>query len=236
MRNYFVSLMVVIAGISSCSSGNSGKQDQESFTITEDFEEERKKVSIDTNHGEMIVELYNETPLHRDNFLKLVEEGFYNGLLFHRVITQFMIQGGDPESKNAAPGQMLGNGGPGYTIPAEFNETLLHEKGALSAARLGDQINPEKESSGSQFYIVQGQTYTNEELDTFEQRMGKKLSAKQREIYTTVGGTPHLDGGYTVFGKVISGMNIIEEIAAVETDGNNRPLEDVVIVEMKTVE
>ncbi|MFW6249403.1 MAG: peptidylprolyl isomerase, partial [Bacteroidota bacterium] len=233
---YLLSLMILIAGVSSCSSGNSGKQTHESSTMTEDVEEGRKIVSINTNYGEMVVELYNETPLHRDNFIKLVEDGFYNGLLFHRVINQFMIQGGDPESKNAAPGQMLGNGGPGYTIPAEINENLLHEKGALAAARLGDQVNPDKESSGSQFYIVQGQTYTNAELDTLEQKMGKTLSAKQRETYTSIGGTPHLDEGYTVFGKVISGMNIIDEIAVVQTDENNRPLEDVVIVEMKIVE
>ncbi len=222
--------------MSSCSSSNSGNQSNENEIVTQNFEEERKKVSVSTSSGDLIIELYNETPLHRNNFIQLVNDGFYDGLLFHRVINQFMIQGGDPESKNAQPGQMLGNGGPGYTIPAEFNENLLHEKGALAAARLGDQVNPDKESSGSQFYIVQGRTYTNEELDTFEQRMGKAMSAKQREIYTSVGGTPHLDGGYTVFGKVISGMDIIDEIAAVETDGNNRPLEDVVIIEMKIVE
>jgi len=172
------------------------------------------------------VKLYNETPLHRDNFLKLAAEGFYNGLLFHRVINEFMIQGGDPDSRNAKQGQQLGNGGPGYTIPAEILPGLFHKKGVLAAARLGDNMNPRKESSGSQFYIVQGKAFTNEELDFFESRTGVKYTAAQRAAYTTLGGTPHLDGGYTVFGEVTEGLEVVDKIAKVAVDGNSRPLKD----------
>ncbi|MBO4541749.1 MAG: peptidylprolyl isomerase [Bacteroidales bacterium] len=163
-------------------------------------------VLISTSMGDIKVKLYNETPLHRDNFIKLVKEGYYNGLLFHRVINNFMIQGGDPDSKNAPSGQMLGNGGPDYTIPAEIIPELKHVKGSLAAARMGDQVNPKRESSGSQFYIVQNDN-----------------------------GTPHLDGAYTIFGQTIEGMDVIDKIAQVKTDRFNRPIEDVKIISMKIV-
>ena len=181
---------------------------------------------ITTSFGNMIIELYDETPLHRDNFIKLVSNNFYDGTLFHRVIPNFMIQGGDPESKEAKPGIHLGNGGPGYTIPAEFVDKLFHKKGVLAAARLGDAVNPNRESSGSQFYIVQGQVYSEEKLRSFGLRSGKKYTKEQIKSYTTVGGTPHLDGGYTVFGEVVKGLEVIEAIANVKRDENNRPLKD----------
>lgn len=242
----------------------------------------RKRVKLTTEFGSMIIELYNETPQHRDNFLKLSAEGFFNDLLFHRVIQSFMIQGGDPDSRNAASGVRLGNGGPGYTLPAEFDSTLIHRKGALSAARLGDQGNPQKRSSGSQFYIVQGQTIPLTAIDQMEQRTNQQqinalinkylkdpenkevyylmdslqraqnfdaVNAKYREIelivkelpeykpfqltklqkdaYSTVGGTPHLDNNYTVFGQVVEGLNVIDSIAAQPTDKADRPQQDV---------
>jgi cyclophilin family peptidyl-prolyl cis-trans isomerase len=187
----------------------------------------RRQVLITSEFGEIKIELYDETPLHRDNFIKLVEEGLYDQTLFHRVINGFMIQGGDPDSKNAAPGQQLGMGGPGYTVPAEFVSTFIHEKGSLAAARQGDQVNPMKESSGSQFYIVHGRVFSPEELDMFEQRSGKVFTNEQRKAYTTVGGAPHLDGEYTVFGRVVEGLEAIDKIAAVEVDRANRPLDDV---------
>lgn len=184
-------------------------------------------VELSTRFGNMTILLYNETPQHRDNFVRLVEEGFYNDLLFHRVIKQFMVQGGDPDSKTAQPGAALGTGGPGYTVPAEFTNALIHQKGALSAARMGDAVNPEKASSGSQFYIVQGQTYTAETLNGMEARSGRQYTDEQKAIYAEKGGTPHLDGGYTVFGQVIKGLEVIDQIAAVATDSRDRPVEDV---------
>ncbi len=193
------------------------------------------KVKIETTKGTIIVKLYNETPLHRDNFVKLVKEKYFDSLLFHRVINAFMIQGGDPDSKNANSGQMLGNGGPDYTIAAEFNETLIHKKGVLAAARTSDQMNPEKRSSGSQFYIVQGQPFKSEQIENISTRTGFQYTESQKTIYETIGGTPHLDGNYTVFGEVISGLDVIDAIAAVKTDGNNRPLEDVRIISMTII-
>ena len=184
-------------------------------------------VEISTDFGTMKFKLYNETPKHRDNFIKLAKEGFYNGTLFHRVIKDFMIQGGDPQSKNAAPDVMLGNGGPGYTIPAEFNSKLIHKKGALAAARLGDQVNPQKASSGSQFYIVQGKPMTAAELNMMAARKKITYTPEQIKIYETEGGTPFLDMDYTVFGETISGMHVLEKIAAVATNPQNRPLQDV---------
>jgi peptidyl-prolyl cis-trans isomerase B (cyclophilin B) len=184
-------------------------------------------VEIETDFGKMTVQLYNSTPQHRDNFIKLVEDGFYDGLLFHRVIEGFMIQGGDPNSKNAKANSRLGSGGPGYTIPAEFVDSLIHVKGALSAARQGDQVNPEKRSSGSQFYIVQGRTMTEEELGILGGRKGIRYTKDQREAYTTLGGTPFLDRDYTVFGRVIDGLDVIDKIAAVETQPGDRPKKDV---------
>ena len=186
------------------------------------------EVLISTKFGDMKVLLYNETPKHRDNFVKLINKKFYDGTLFHRVIKNFMIQGGDPNSVNAKPDATLGNGGPGYTIDAEIVPKYFHKKGALAAARLGDRANPKKKSSGSQFYIVKGKIYGDKELDAMELRMGKKFSEEQREAYKTIGGTPNLDGEYTVFGEVIQGLNIIDKIAAVETDkATNRPLKDI---------
>lgn len=265
MMKKLAHILVISLLISGISCSNSGKTNDGNIVI------------IDTDYGKMKVRLYDETPKHRDNFVKLVNGGFYNDLLFHRVIKEFMIQGGDPQSKNAAEGQQLGNGGPGYTIPAEFVPGLIHKKGALAAARLGDQMNPEKESSGSQFYIVQGKVFRPGQLDTlemqrqnaqrqeimrslfvplqaelqqlheknqddFQNRMGElqmkadsifeaspkyKLTAEQREIYTTIGGTPHLDDGYTVFGEVIEGLDVIDKIAAVATGAADRPQKNV---------
>ncbi|RMF28314.1 MAG: PKD domain-containing protein, partial [Bacteroidetes bacterium] len=186
-------------------------------------------VEIETEYGTMLVKLFNATPKHRDNFFKLAQEGFYDGLLFHRVIEGFMIQGGDPESRNAGPHQMLGRGGPGYQLPAEFVDSLIHVKGAVAAARLGDAVNPEKKSSGSQFYIVQGKVYTAEELDRIEAQKGIRYSPEQRKAYLTIGGTPFLDGEYTVFGTVVEGLEVIDRIAAQPVGQGNRPLKDIVM-------
>lgn len=184
-------------------------------------------VKIETSMGNIVVKLYNETPKHRDNFIKLVREGVYDGLLFHRVIKNFMIQGGDPNSRTAKPGQMLGDGTLGYTIPAEFVQGLYHKKGALAAARQGDQVNPKKESSSCQFYIVQGDKWTLDRLKMLEQRMGKTFSDEQIKMYTTVGGTPFLDGDYTVFGEVVEGLDVVDKIAAVQCGAADRPVQDV---------
>jgi len=184
-------------------------------------------VLIETSYGNMTVKLYNSTPLHRDNFLKLVRKGFYDGLFFHRVINQFMIQGGDPDSRTAKSGQLLGNGGLGYTVPAEFVPGLYHKKGALAAARMGDNVNPQKASSSCQFYIVQGQVWNDAGLQMIQDRFGKKFTQEQIETYKTIGGTPHLDGDYTVFGEVVEGLDVIDKIAAVPCGANDRPVEDV---------
>ena len=253
-----------------------------SFTLNKNPKKERQ-VKITTEYGDIIIKLYNETPKHRDNFLKLVKENFYDSTLFHRVIKDFMIQGGDPDSKNAPAGKMLGNGGPGYTIPAEFNSKLYHKRGVLAAAREGDNANPERASSGSQFYIVWGKTFTEEQLKNFEKRINDsnkqlftmkfinnpknrnirnkldslklsgnttefqnyameiqkqidkdfnklpvfKYSAEQIKTYETIGGTPHLDGSYTVFGEVIKGLDVVEKIINQKTDKHNRPLKDI---------
>lgn len=245
--------------------------------------EKEAMVLIETEYGNIKIKLYNETPQHRDNFLKLAREGFYDGTLFHRVIKDFMIQGGDPDSKNAKPDQMLGSGGPSYTIPAEMGNGFVHTKGALSAARQGDQVNPDKRSSGSQFYIVHGRTFSPAELDgmasrlnqqkevtlvqqylrlpensalanewnTFaqardnaslqkmltdllpkaEEKFGKidrlEYTEEQKEVYSTLGGAPHLDGNYTVFGQVVEGLDVIDKIAAAQTNRADRPLKDI---------
>lgn len=193
------------------------------------------KVEMTTSMGKMVFVLYNDTPLHRDNFLKLVKEHTYDSLLFHRVIKNFMIQAGDPNSRNAKPNQMLGDGTLGYTVPAEFRPNHIHKKGALCAARQGDNINPRKESSASQFYVVQGQVWDDKTLNMMEQRFGKKFTAEQRKIYTTVGGTPHLDGDYTVFGELVEGMEVVDKIAAVETGAADRPVKDVRILKVKVI-
>jgi peptidyl-prolyl cis-trans isomerase B (cyclophilin B) len=272
IKNYFLYIVLVVSMIA-CA----GKK-------TNAGDGDRAQVLIKTTYGDMLVELYNETPRHRDNFLKLAKEGFYNDLLFHRVIKGFMIQGGDPDSKNAPSSKRLGGGGPGYTIPAEIVDGLYHKKGALSAARQGDNVNPEKKSSGSQFYIVQGKKWKEEMLSNFEERQkfqamrhkamqlyGERtddvkrfqennmqdsiiqlridvqeqaekmidssmyqINNKRREIYTTIGGTPQLDGEYTVFGEVVEGLNVIDSIAAVKTNKADRPLDDV-IMEMEVI-
>ncbi len=185
-----------------------------------------QKVIISTSLGSMTVILYNETPVHRDNFIKLAKEGYYDGTLFHRVIKDFMIQGGDPDSKNAAPNQPLGTGGPDYTLPAEFHPGFFHKKGALAAARQGDQVNPERRSSGSQFYIVQGKKVTQAELNNIASRGGVFYTPEQIKAYETIGGTPFLDQQYTVFGEVIEGLEVIDAIANVQTAGGNRPVKD----------
>ena len=191
-------------------------------------QETGRLIKISTNRGDMVIRLYDETPAHRDNMIKLINEGYYDGQLFHRVINEFMVQGGDPHSVGAERGQRLGTGGPGYTIPAEINNYLFHKKGALAAARMGDQVNPEKESSGSQFYIVQGRIFTTGMLEQLQQNRSEPFTPEAIEAYTTLGGTPHLDGGYTVFGEVVEGIEVMEEIASLKTDANDRPLEDVV--------
>ncbi|MEP7163490.1 MAG: peptidylprolyl isomerase [Ferruginibacter sp.] len=183
------------------------------------------RVKITTDSGVMIVKLYDSTPLHRDNFVKLVIEGFYDSLLFHRVIPGFMIQGGDPLSKHATAGEMLGNGGDNMArIPAEFRTSLIHKKGVLAAARDG---NPEKASSACQFYLVEGQVYNDGALSNMEMGKRIKYTPAQRDIYKTIGGTPFLDQDYTVFGEVESGLDVIHKIANVQKDGNNRPMGDI---------
>lgn len=244
------------------------------------------KVKITTSLGNITVRLYDETPLHRDNFLKLAKEGFYNGTLFHRVIRDFMIQGGDPDSVNAPAGKRLGTGGPDYTLESEIHPALFHKRGALAAARQGDEVNPERRSSGSQFYIVWGQTYNDGQLrqmgkqlemqrlqsifqtlaadhraeilqlrrdrnrtglqelqdrlateaETKAKTLGPVLTEAQMEAYSSVGGTPHLDGQYTVFGEVVEGLDIVDRIQQVETLSGDRPKADVVVVKATVLE
>ena len=239
-------LSLMIAGVlmwSACGTPkNSSEQKQVEtppIAVEEKIEEQKTtnnimntRVKITTSQGVMVVELYDETPLHRDNFIKLVEEGFYNDLLFHRCIKNFMAQGGDPESRGASPSKMLGVGGPGYTIPAEFNANLIHKKGALAAARQGDQVNPKKASSGSQFYIVQGQQLNDNQLTQFESRVamkipGFKYTEEQRKLYKTIGGTAMLDMDYTVFGEIVEGLDVLDKILAQPTKQGDRPLEDI---------
>ena len=200
----------------------------------------KRDVLMQTTMGDMVIRLSDSTPFHRDNFLKLVKVGFYDSLLFHRVIKNFMIQGGDPNSKRAAAGKPLGDGSPGYTVPAEFRKTLFHKKGVIAAARTGDNVNPTKASSGSQFYIAQGKVFTDAGLDSVEtfRLNGRKIPAEQREVYKTIGGTPHLDQGYTVYGEVVKGLEVIDKIAAVQTSraqDRDRPLQDVRIIKAKLI-
>ena len=199
---------------------------------------DRKKrdVLLQTSMGDIVIRLSDSTPLHRDNFLKLVKTRFYDSVLFHRVIQNFMIQGGDPDSKTAPAGKPLGNGGPSYRVPAEFRTTLFHKKGVIAAAR---DNNPEKASSGSQFYLTQGKVFTDAGLDSVETyRIKRKIPAEQREVYKTVGGVPHLDQNYTVYGEVIKGLDVIDKIAAVPTSrgaDRDRPRENVMIVKAKLI-
>lgn len=186
-------------------------------------------VKIKTSKGECIIMLYNQTPKHRDNFLKLSKEGFYNGTLFHRVIKEFMIQGGDPDSKTAKPGQALGEGDLKYRVEAEFRDSLFHKKGVLAAAR---DNNPQKESSASQFYIVQGKKWTDATLDDVQMKRmnGRIIPESQRKIYKELGGTPHLDQNYTVYGEVVNGIEMIDAIAELKTGPSDRPVEDVSMI------
>ena len=265
-------LTISFCGLIACKTGTKKGEDMDKETL----------VKIETTAGDIKVKLYNETPKHRDNFIKLVKDGMYEGTLFHRVIKDFMIQAGDPDSKNAPKGKMLGAGDVGYTIPAEFvYPKFFHKKGALSAARQGDNVNPKKESSGCQFYIVTGKVYNDSTLLSMESQMhenkinvifntlaqkhmkeiykmrkandedglydlqeklfaeAQEIAAKQPEFhftpeqieaYTTVGGTPHLDGEYTVFGEVVEGMDVVDKIQQVKTDRSDRPEEDVKII------
>lgn len=273
-KNIIILLTILVAGATACQSGK-----KKNVNPMEDQKE--TVVKIETTMGDIKVKLYNETPLHRDNFIKLVKAGTYEGTLFHRVIKDFMIQAGDPDSRNAAKGRMLGSGDVGYTIPAEFvYPEYFHKKGVLSAARQGDQVNPQKESSGCQFYIVTGRVYNDSTLLSMEQSKNRnklntvfnalaqkhakeiekmrkendeeglyslqdkllaeaeaeaarqpdfRFTPEQVRAYTTVGGTPHLDNDYTVFGEVIEGMDVVDAIQKITTDRNDRPEEDVKI-------
>jgi len=199
-------------------------------------EEEEKIVLIDTDMGKIKVKLYNDTPLHRDNFLKNVKDNLYDGLLFHRVIKQFMIQAGDVNSKDAPLDKHLGDGDLDYTIPAEIVfPKYFHKKGMLCAARTSDDENPERASSASQFYIVTGKFYTEMELDKMEEAQNIKLTPEQREAYMLEGGAPHLDDKYTVFGEVIQGMKFVDKIQVQPTNENDRPLKNVKIKKMSVV-
>ncbi|MFT3749001.1 MAG: peptidylprolyl isomerase [Agriterribacter sp.] len=198
-----------------------------------------KDVEMITDKGTIYIRLSDSTPLHRNNFLKLAKQHYYDGILFHRVIQHFMIQAGDPQSKNAAAGIKLGEGDLGYTIPAEFNSSLFHKKGVIAAAREGDDKNPQKASSAAQFYIVQGMIFSNKGLDSLEQfRLnGQIIPAERRAVYTAIGGAPHLDGSYTVFGEVIKGLETVDSIAATPVNRKlgNRPLRDIHIKKVRLI-
>ena len=215
MRNIFY--IVILISIASCSATKKA-----SVKVAPE-----QKVMITTDYGTMVLKLYNKTPLHRDNFIKLIKQHFYDSLLFHRVIKGFMIQGGDPESKYAKQGQLLGEGSPKYTIPAEFDSSLYHKKGALAAAREADADNPQKRSSSTQFYIVDGKRYNDAQMDKMEEKVHIKIPENHRIVYRTIGGDPFLDMNYTVFGEVISGLDVIDKIADASTDENNRPLKNI---------
>ena len=270
-RNFILLLTILACTLAGCKPEQKKDGNMENET----------KLKIETSAGDIVVKLYNETPRHRDNFIKLAQDGTYEGTLFHRVIKDFMIQAGDPESKEAPQGKMLGAGDVGYTIPAEFvYPKYFHKKGALSAARQGDNVNPEKASSGCQFYIVTGKVYSDSTLLDMERQMNQlrlnnafqalvqknmktiyklrkdgnqdglldlqdsliaqaeaqvdkeepfRFTPEQVQAYTTVGGTPHLDGEYTVFGEVLEGMDVVDKIQQVKTDRNDRPEKDVII-------
>ena len=224
-------LMLACSQSSQADTATTGSNNQEQKNPTKKKKPaQMTKVLLKTSMGDIVIALYDETPLHKENFIKLVNDKYYDGVLFHRIIQNFMIQTGDPESKTAKPGQMLGNGGPGYTIPAEFVPGLYHKRGAVAAARMGDNVNPKKESSGSQFYIVDGRVFNTNEINRVIQMTGKTYSMDQIKDYTSIGGAPHLDGDYTVFGEVVSGMEIVDKIAAQQKDGRDRPLEDIKII------
>ena len=193
-------------------------------------------IQIETSKGTMKCILYEQTPMHADNFLELAQRGVYNGVCFHRVIKDFMIQTGDPETKNTQPGNRLSNEDIGYTIPAEFHPDLYHKRGALASARQGDHVNPNRESDGSQFYIVQGKVFNDEQLDQMVMSGAHiKFTQEQRNVYRTTGGAPHLDYAYTVFGEVVDGFEVIDAIANQPTDNRDRPLEDVTIIKISVL-
>ena len=277
-QNFWILLIILACSAVACKSGQKKDGNMEKETV----------LKIETSMGDIKVKLYNETPKHRDNFIKLAKDGTYNGTLFHRVIKDFMVQAGDPESKNAPKGKMLGSGDVGYTVPAEFvYPKYFHKKGALSAARQGDEVNPKKESSGCQFYIVTGKVFNDSTLLNMEQQKNQNkvteafnalaqkhmkeiykmrkandqdglyalqdtlfiqaeaeaakqpdfhFTPEQIKAYTTVGGTPHLDGEYTVFGEVVEGMDIVDKILQVKTDRSDRPEEDVKIINVSVIE
>lgn len=211
---------------------------------TTDANDKRQRVKLETNMGDIVIALYDETPRHRDNFVKLVKEGFYDSLLFHRVIEDFMIQGGDPDSRHALPGAPLGEGGPGYDLPAEICfPQLFHKRGAVAAAREGDDVNPERKSSGSQFYIVWGKMCSHAMVNRARLNIKKitdgqaTISEAMEEIYALQGGTPHLDAGYTVFGEVVEGLETtVYAIQTTTTDDNNRPFDDIRILKATVLE
>ena len=277
-QNFWILLIILACSAVACKSGQKKDGNMEKETV----------LKIETSMGDIKVKLYNETPKHRDNFIKLAKDGTYNGTLFHRVIKDFMVQAGDPESKNAPKCKMLGSGDVGYTVPAEFvYPKYFHKKGALSAARQGDEVNPKKESSGCQFYIVTGKVFNDSTLLNMEQQKNQNkvteafnalaqkhmkeiykmrkandqdglyalqdtlfiqaeaeaakqpdfhFTPEQIKAYTTVGGTPHLDGEYTVFGEVVEGMDIVDKIQQVKTDRSDRPEEDVKIINVSVIE
>ena len=277
-QNFWILLIILACSAVACKSGQKKDGNMEKETV----------LKIETSMGDIKVKLYNETPKHRDNFIKLAKDGTYNGTLFHRVIKDFMVQAGDPESKNAPKGKMLGSGDVGYTVPAEFvYPKYFHKKGALSAARQGDEVNPKKESSGCQFYIVTGKVFNDSTLLNMEQQKNQNkvteafnalaqkhmkeiykmrkaneqdglyslqdtmfiqaeaeaakqpdfhFTPEQIKAYTTIGGTPHLDGEYTVFGEVVEGMDIVDKIQQVKTDRSDRPEEDVKIINVSVIE
>ncbi len=220
MNKFFSNIIVVLVLISSLS-GFAQKSDKQTLIV------------ISTSYGDIKLKLYNETPKHRDNFIKLVKDGVLNETLFHRIIKDFMIQGGDPDSKNAPKGVALGEGGLGYTVPAEFNSTLIHKKGVLAAARESDDVNPEKASSSCQFYIVQGRKFTRAEIEKMlkgkNARRTEKIEYTEEQLvtYETIGGTPHLDMDYTIFGEVVEGLEVVDKIAEVKKDKRDRPEEDI---------
>ena len=283
-RHLLLSLVMVAMTLISCSANNT--ESQSSAIAPSKTDNKMTKVELETSLGNIVVELYNETPQHRDNFIKLVNEGYYDGVLFHRVIKDFMIQTGDGNSKTAGPETSLGDGDPGYTIPAEFvYPKYFHKRGALAAARTGDQVNPERRSSGSQFYIVTGKIYSSEELKMMTQRMTEMkkqdifrrlvnenrqkieelqknqdngglqtlqneliqqteaeaaqspatMTDEQIDAYTSVGGTPHLDGQYTVFGEVVSGMDVVDKIQNTTTGRMDRPTVDIKIIKARVL-
>ncbi|MBQ8672955.1 MAG: peptidylprolyl isomerase [Bacteroides sp.] len=278
MKQILIVVLTILAcGLTSCKSGQKKTENMENV-----------KVKIETTAGDIVVRLYDDTPRHRDNFVKLAQDGTYEGTLFHRVIKDFMVQAGDPDSKKATKGQQLGSGDVGYTLPAEFvYPKYFHKKGVLSAARKGDQVNPEKASSGCQFYIVTGKVYSDSTLLGMEQQMNNmrlnnafqtlaqkhmteiykmrkagdqeglmdlqekliaeaeaqvagqepfRFTPEQVQAYTTVGGAPHLDGEYTVFGEVLEGMDVVDKIQCVKTDHNDRPNEDIKIKKVTVLE